>query len=142
MSDVKIDKVMTRRDRMKFIKFPWEVYKGDRNWVPPLIADMKEKLDGAKNPFFEHAEMDLFLARRGGKVTGRIAAILDRRHNEFHGEKTVFFGLYESLDDPATAKALLDAAAAWGWERHMAVYKKYRIFERPVGRVDIQGETG
>ena len=123
MSDVKIDKVMTRRDRMKFIKFPWEVYKADRNWVPPLIADMKEKLDGAKNPFFEHAEMELFLARRGGKVTGRIAAILDRRHNEFHGEKTVFFGLYESLDDPVTAKALLDAAAAWGWERHMEVLR-------------------
>ncbi len=70
MSEVRIEKVTTRRDLKRFIRFPWKVYPGDPNWVPPLLAEMKAKLDRAKNPFFEHAEMDLFLARRGGRDHG------------------------------------------------------------------------
>ena len=119
MSDVRIDRVVSRRDLGRFIRFPWTVYKGDPNWVPPLVSEVKAKVDAAKHPFFEHAERELFLARRGEMVTGRIAAVLDRLHNEVHGEKVVFFGLYESLDDPETARALLDAVAAWGAGRGM-----------------------
>ena len=62
MSEVRIEKVKTRRDRKEFIFFPWKIYRGDPNWVPPLLFDLKEKIDKGKNPFFEHAEMDLFLA--------------------------------------------------------------------------------
>jgi hypothetical protein len=119
MSDVRIGKVASRRDLRTFLRFPWTVYKDDPNWVPPLISEVKAKVDTAKHPFFEHADRELYLARRGERVTGRIAAVVDRLHNEAHGEKVVFFGLYESLDDPETARALLDAAAAWGAERGM-----------------------
>jgi len=112
-----IEKVDGRRGLKEFIRFPWEVYENDPNWVPPLVLDLKEKLDKKKNPFFAHAEMDLFLARRDGRVTGRIAAILDNNHNAFHGERVVFFGLYESLNDPETAGALLGAVAGWGKAR-------------------------
>jgi len=114
-----IEKVEGRRALREFIRFPWEVYKTDPHWVPPLIIDLKEKLNRKKNPFFAHAEMDLFLARRDGRVTGRIAAIADQNHNTFHNEKIVFFGLYESLNDPETAAALLDTVAAWGKSRGM-----------------------
>jgi len=123
MDRIKVEKVVTRKDRREFIRFPWEVYRGDPNWVPPLIMDMKEKLDPARNPFFEHAEMELFLARRGGRVAGRIAAILDRDHNSFQNETAAFFGLYESLDDPEVAAALLDTAGAWGKARGMTVLR-------------------
>jgi len=120
---VEIQEVKSKKDFKAFLLFPWKVYRGDPNWVPPLLADVKEKLDVRRNPFFEHAEMTLFLALRDGLVMGRIAAILDRAHNDFHQEKAVFFGMYESLDDPETARKLLDEVARWGRERGMSVLR-------------------
>jgi GNAT superfamily N-acetyltransferase len=117
MDGIEIRKVQTKRDLMNFIRFPWKVYGGYPQWVPPLIMEMKDRLNRRKHPFFEHAEADYLLAFRGPEVVGRIAAILDRNHNECHREKTSFFGLYESFDDIETARALIDAAAAWGRER-------------------------
>jgi len=123
LSAIKIERVVSKKDFKTFLLFPWKVYRGDPNWVPPLLADVKEKLDRQRNPFFEHAEMALFLAHREGKCTGRIAAIVDKNHNDFHQEKVVFFGMYESLDDPDTACALLNEAARWGRERGMNVLR-------------------
>ncbi len=85
--------------------------------------DFKEKIDRRKNPFFEHAEMELFLASRESDITGRIAAIVDHNHNSFHDEKVVFFGLYESFDDLDVAKALLETAQEWGKERGMDILR-------------------
>jgi len=70
-------------------------------------------LSREKNPFFEHAEAEYFLAERGAEVVGRIAAISNRLHNETHGDRVGFFGFFECVDDQAVADALLDAAAAW-----------------------------
>lgn len=123
MSIIRIERVATRKDRKKFILFPWKVYKDDPNWVPPLILDFKEKIDKNKNPFFEHAEMELFLAYRGAEITGRVAAIVDDNHNRFHDEKVVFFGLYESFEDLDSAKALLDEVADWGKKKGMDVLR-------------------
>src|SRR5262245_8841412 len=75
--------------------------------------DMRTLLSRQKNPFFEHAEAEYILARREGKVVGRIAAIQNRLHNEVHGDKVGFFGFFECEDDPEAAAALFDAAAAW-----------------------------
>jgi len=119
MNEIEIRKVQTRSDLRKFIRFPWSVYKDDSHWVPPLIMEMKDKLNRKKHPFFEHGEADYFLAWRGEKIVGRIAAILDPNHNEAYGEKTAFFGLYESFDDLETARALIGTAEAWGRERGM-----------------------
>jgi GNAT superfamily N-acetyltransferase len=119
MDGIEIRKVETKGDLRRFIRFPWRVYKGDKNWVPPLLLDMKDRLNRAKHPFFEHAEADYFLARRGPDIVGRIAAIIDRNHNQAHQEKTAFFGLYECFDDLEAARALIDTAAAWSAERGM-----------------------
>ncbi|MBL8988998.1 MAG: hypothetical protein JNJ80_22175 [Gemmatimonadetes bacterium] len=70
-------------------------------------------LSKTKNPFFEHAEAEYFLAERNGAVVGRIAAIANRLHNETHHDQVGFFGFFESIDDQAVAVALLDAAASW-----------------------------
>jgi len=78
---------------------------------------VEKLLSRARNPFFEHAEAEYFLAERGGEVVGRIAAISNRLHNETHGDKVGFFGFFESIDDQAVADALFTAAAAWCRER-------------------------
>jgi hypothetical protein len=123
VENIRIERVETKKDLKKFIRFPWKVYKDDPNWVPPLIMDIKEKLDKKKNPFFEHADMDNFLAYKNNEVTGRIAAIVDENHNKFHNERVVFFGLYESFNDLETAKSLLDKVSEWGRERGMEVLR-------------------
>jgi GNAT superfamily N-acetyltransferase len=123
VSSVCIERVATRKDRKEFVYLPWKIYRDDPCWVPPLVLDFKEKINKEKNPFFDHAEMDLFLAYRDRQVTGRIAAILDRNHNRFHDEKVAFFGLFESFDDLDSAKALLRKVEEWGKERDMEILR-------------------
>lgn len=116
---VVVRKVRDRRDLNKYIFFPFKIYKNDPYWVPPLVKDVKERLDRKKNPFFEHSEMDLFLAYKEDELVGRVAAIVDENHNAFHDEKMVFFGLYESINEGETTAALLDEVSRWGKERGM-----------------------
>jgi GNAT superfamily N-acetyltransferase len=78
-----------------------------------LRRDIAALLDRKRNPFFQHARAEYFLAWRGGEVVGRIAAITNRLHNEYHEDKVGFFGFFESTQDQAVANALFDAAAAW-----------------------------
>jgi hypothetical protein len=123
MNVVQVDRIEAKKDLGTFLDFPWRVCQGDDHWVPPLIGDLKERLDPARNPFFEHVERELFLARRDDQVVGRIAAILDPSHNTLHGEKVVFFGFYESFNDSETAVALLESAAQWGKARGMEILR-------------------
>jgi hypothetical protein len=109
-------------DLARFFDVADRIYAGNPNWVAPLRSDLaKVFLD--ENPFFRHGEIQLFLAVRGSATVGRIAAVLDRNHNAFHGEKTAFFGFFESIDDPEVAGKLLEAAAGWGRERKMTVLR-------------------
>lgn len=110
---VKIRKVENEKDRMQFIKLPWQLYTGDQNWVPPLIFDVRKNLDPKRNPFFQHAEMDMFLAEKDGKLVGRIAAIKNDNHNNFHKDKAGFFGFFETIDDEEVSDLLLDTACEW-----------------------------
>jgi GNAT superfamily N-acetyltransferase len=96
-----------------FIDLSWTMNRGDPHWVPPLRMSVRNALDRGKHPFHAHAEVAYFLAERGGRPVGRIAAIANRLHNEFHSDRVGFFGLFECEDDPGTAAALLDAAGAW-----------------------------
>lgn len=98
---------------MKFIKLPWSIYKGDPFWVPPLIFDVRKNLDPAKNPFFKHAEVALFIAEKDGIDVGRIAAIKNDNHNNFHKDKAGFFGFFETIDDEEVSDLLLDEACKW-----------------------------
>jgi GNAT superfamily N-acetyltransferase len=97
----------------QFIAFPYRLHADDPLWTPQLRMDVRKLLSREKNPFFEHAEAEYFLALREGRVVGRIAAIHNRLHNEVHADKVGFFGFFECEDDPEAAAALFDAAAAW-----------------------------
>ena len=87
--------------------------------MPPLIVDRLKLLDETKNPFFKHAEMQLFLAERSGEPVGRIGAIVDHNYIEFHRENVGFFGFFESVDDLSVAKALFETVQSWLEERGM-----------------------
>lgn len=117
-----IEQVLNKKDLAEFIRFPWKVYKGNRNWVPPLISEMKFILSD-ENPFFRHAEAAYFLARRNGEAVGRIAAIVDRNHINIHNEQAGFFGFFECVPDAALAQSLLDAAAGWLKERDIGIMR-------------------
>ena len=97
----------------RFIAFPYEHYRGDPLWVPQLRMDVRTLLSPRKNPFFQHAEVQCFVARSDGRTVGRIAAIKNDAHNREHNDRVGFYGFFESVDDQATANALFDAAAAW-----------------------------
>lgn len=110
---VEVEPVRGRRALRQFLMLPWRIQGGDPAWVPPLLADQRALLDRRKHPFHEHAEVEYFLAWRNGEVVGRIAAGVNHRHNEFHGERAGFFGFLEFVDDPAVSAALLGAAESW-----------------------------
>jgi GNAT superfamily N-acetyltransferase len=101
----------------EFVELPFAIYRTDPYWVPPLRIAVKELLDRKKHPFYANAEAEFFLARQDGKVVGRIAAIIDRNHNKAHAEEAGFFGFFESVDDVAVARALLERARQWVFER-------------------------
>ncbi len=116
---IEIKIVQNKSELKSFIMFPWDVYRGDSNWVPPLIADRKKILSKEKNPFFEHAEADYFLAYKNGKLMGRIAGIVNHLHNQIHEDKVGFFGFFECFNDQEVASALFDAANTWLKQRGM-----------------------
>jgi len=113
MADIETKTVNNKKQLMDFIKFPWKIYKDDPSWVPPLIMDRKKLLDKKHNPFYNHAEMELFLAYKNGVLVGRNAAIINHNHNKFHEDKTGFFGFFESINDPEVTQILMDTASTW-----------------------------
>ncbi len=112
-SGATVTPVQTSSDADAFLKFPYALYKGDPNWVPPLLMERKDFLDPRRNPFFEFGKVQLFLARQGSEMVGRIAAISNPRYDQFHGTRTGWFGFLECINDAGVAASLLDAAAAW-----------------------------
>ena len=98
-----------------FIDVPWQLPELVQHpqWVPPLRMMVRDLLDTKGNPFYRQADRQLFIARRNGRAVGRIAAIENRAHNAFHGDRVGFFGFFESTDDPDVARALLHSAREW-----------------------------
>ena len=117
-SRVTVRPVTTGKDRSRFIDLPYRLYEGHPYWIAPLRMDQAKAIDPKKNPFFEHGEIELFLAEdEGGEVVGRIAAIVNGMHLEKYADNNAFFGFFECVDDYAVAEALLDAATGWLKER-------------------------
>ena len=106
MGPTRIQAVGSRADLKRFIKYPFARYRHDPHWVPPLLVSEREQFDPRKNPFYEHARLNLFLAERDGKTVGRIAAIDDDNHNQTHDDNLLFFGFFEAEDEEA-GKVLL-----------------------------------
>lgn len=111
--------ITTEKDRKEFIEFPYRHYSHNKYWVAPLLMEQKKLINEKKNPFYNNAEIALFLAKLNGETAGRIAAIIDHRYNEFHQAKTGFFGFFESIDNHNTANLLFKVAEDWLREKGM-----------------------
>lgn len=122
-SEVQVRSVSTRKEKDEFLQLPWDIYKNDPNWIPPLLMAVKQSLDTEKNPFYRHSKLKLWNAYRGETCVGRIAGVIDENHNAFHGEKTGFWGFFECENDLETAKALFAAVEDWVRERDMTVLR-------------------
>lgn len=105
------------RDLEAFVRLPWSLYRNDRNWVPPLRRDVRRAFDPDHHPFHQHSDVQPFLALREDAPVGRICAIHNRRHLEFHDEPVGFFGWFECREDGEAAGALFEAAGEWLRER-------------------------
>jgi GNAT superfamily N-acetyltransferase len=113
VSKIEVSELRSRRDRDAFIKFPWRIYANDPAWVPPLIIERKAFLDRKRHPFYQHGDAALFLARKDGKIAGRIMSSDDPNYNSLHETNAGCFGLFECVKDHEVATALFQAAAAW-----------------------------
>ena len=117
MGAVSVEPVSGKRDFDAFVDCAYAINAGDPNWVPPLRAEVIELLTPGKNPFHEHARMQLFLARRDGRVVGRISAHYDelaliQPAEQGMGPGTGNWGLFEAADE-AVAHALIARAEQW-----------------------------
>jgi len=101
-----VEPAQTKRAITEFVDHPYRKYRHDKNWVAPLRIGQFELLDARKNPFWAHADKQLFLARRDGEAVGRIAFVDDHAHNHVHGENLAFFGFFEAVDEEVAAALL------------------------------------
>ena len=129
-----IKKVSSKKELKTFIRFNYELYKGNPYSVPDLYDDMLNTFHPRKNAAFEFCEADYFLAYKDDKVVGRVAAIINHRANETWNKKEVRFGWIDFIDDLEVSKSLLDTVARWGKERDM------NMIVGPLGFTDMDAE--
>jgi len=118
-NNLRIIPVSSKREYKDFIEIPWLLHGHDPLWVPPLRMVVKKNLDTKKNPFYANAKLQNWIAYRGDKPVGRISAILNNRHNEYHNVKAVGWGFFECEDNVATAAALFQQVETWARQHKM-----------------------
>ncbi len=108
---IKVRQIESRKDKLRFIRLPWDLFEGEKNWVPPLEMDRMRLIDEAKNPFYKHATLALFLAEdEKGRTLGRIGAVINHSHNDIYQDKVGFVGFFDCVDDQLVANSLFAAA--------------------------------
>ncbi len=112
MNSIHIVPVKGRQAIDQFIRVPWSIYAKNSQWVPPLIMERRQHLS-TNNPYFAHADVQLWIAYQGGQPIGRISAQIDSFHLTRHQDQTGFFGMIEAKDDNAVFSALLQTAEQW-----------------------------
>ncbi|HEV3418604.1 MAG TPA: GNAT family N-acetyltransferase [Pirellulales bacterium] len=110
---IEVRPAISRYDRGHFLRFPWQVYVDDPAWIPPLLIERKDFINPRKHPFYQHGAAVPFVAYRDGQPAGRILVSDDPLFNAHHEDNAGCFGMFDSIDDPEVAHALLEAAAEW-----------------------------
>jgi hypothetical protein len=116
---MKITRVLTKSDLIRFIKLPYQIYKKDPVWVPPLLDEQKSQFYAKRNPTLDHCKVALFLLEEDGNLIGRIAAFIDLIALETWKEPIGLFGYYECIENDTASQMLLDAASGWLRDNNM-----------------------
>jgi len=124
---IELKKITTKKELLQFVKFPFELYKNCKYWVPPLINDEMETMNKVKNPVFKNAEAFYYLAYKEGKAVGRIAVIINHIEIKELDKKKIRFGWLDMIDDISVTEALLNKVYEIGKAHNL----KYA--EGPVG---------
>lgn len=122
----------SRRQVREFIDLPFRLYRDHPLWVPPILMDIKAKLNRGKHPFYGHSDAGFFLARRDGEAVGRLVAMENKPYNEYQGKKQAQFYLFECEQDFEIAKALFERSFAWARARglnQMVGPKGFSVFD-------------
>lgn len=117
MANITVRQVEDRGDRMRLLTFPWQVYRNDPLWVPPLLPERKKVIDPQQGVFFQRGEADFFLAFRDGRLAGTICAAEDPPTNQTRGRKECVIGFLEYLEDYEVFQALIEQAKNWAKSR-------------------------
>ncbi|MEI7663618.1 MAG: GNAT family N-acetyltransferase [Bacteroidota bacterium] len=134
MSEITVKQVSTHKDLKRFIDFPFQLYKGNAFWVPPLIFDELNTLRKDRNPAFEYCEAEYWIAYRDEIAVGRIAGIINHKESERWGKKLVRFGWIDFIDSPEVSAILIKTVEEWGRSKGMTV------IHGPLGFTDMDPE--
>ena len=124
---ITLKEIRTKKEMKQFVTFPFSLYKENPYWVPPIIKDELVIFDKTKNPIFEIANAQFFIALKNGEIVGRIVAIINSYEVEKQDIKKMRFGWFDVIDDISVSKALLDKV------REIGVQNKLKYIEGPVG---------
>ena len=113
MAGVSVIPVKSKQEMKTFVDLPWELYRNDPYWIPPVKSQVVNLLTPGRHPFWQFSRRELYLALRGSEVVGRIAAIVDDHHNDYQKEKMGIWGFFECRRDPEAAAALFGTAIQW-----------------------------
>ena len=119
MKNIEIVPIETARDRHRLATFPWQIYRQDPLWVPPLLAERIKFIDPATGVFFKRGVADFFMALKDGMPAGTICCADDRQTNAARGLKDCMIGFFECIQDPQVAEALFDHARQWAIDHHL-----------------------
>ena len=124
---IEVKEIKTKKDLKRFVKFPFELYKNSKYWVPPIISEELKTFNKNINPVFKDADARFFIALKNGKIVGRIAAIINWLEVNGQGIKKMRFGWFDFIDDLEVSKVLLDQVIEIGKSNNL------EYLEGPVG---------
>lgn len=132
--EVDVQSVATARELRQFVSFEYTLYKNNRYWVPPLRRDELQSLRRDRNPAFDFCEAGYWLARKEGRIVGRVAGIINNKYNERWKKKAARFGWFDFIDDEKVSENLLREVERWASSRGM------ESIHGPLGFTDMDGE--
>lgn len=124
---INIKEITSKKDLKKFVKFPFQLYKDSKYWIPPIIKQELETFNKEKNPIFKDAEARFFLAYKSEKIVGRIVAIVNWLEVDKQDIKKMRFGWFDFIDDLEVSEALLESVEMVGRQNNLS------YIEGPVG---------
>ena len=119
MTRIEVRVVRTRKDKRRFLTFPWRIYQNDPLWVPPLLPERAKTIDPERGAFFKRGEAEFFIAWRGTRPVGTICAAEDKVGNAEGNRRECIFGFFEYFEELETAQALLERVGLWAKQRNL-----------------------